>query len=67
VLSGSFSSELIIKCIWPFILKITLILTEFIILCNFCAINKAWKILIDGSSYDWDSFIWVSLEIALDQ
>jgi hypothetical protein len=66
MLSCSFFDELIIKCIWPFILKITLILTEFIVLCNLCATNKAWKTLIDSSNYDWDNFIWVSLEIALD-
>jgi len=31
-----------------------------------CATNKAWKSLVDSSS-NWDYFIWVSLETALDQ
>jgi hypothetical protein len=67
MLSSSFLDELIIKCIWPFRLKVTPILTRFKVLCNLCAINKAWKTLIDSSNYDWDNSIWVSLEIALDQ
>ncbi len=67
MLLGSFPNELIIKCIWPLILKITPILTKLKVLCNLCAINKAWKTLINSNNYDWDSFIWVYLEMALDQ
>ncbi len=64
---GSFPDELIIKCIWPFVLKSMPILTIFKVLCSLRAINKAWKTLINSSNYDWDSFIWVSLEIAFDE
>jgi hypothetical protein len=67
MLSGSCPDELIIKCIWPLILKITLILTKLKILCNLHATNKAWKTLINNNNYDWDNFIWVYLEMALDQ
>ncbi len=67
MLSNSLPNELIIKCIWPLILKITFILTKLKVLCNLHAINKAWKTLVDSSNYDWDSFIWVSLEMVLDQ
>jgi hypothetical protein len=67
MLSGSLLHELIIKCIWLLILKITPILTRLKVLCNLHATNKAWKTLADSSSYDWDGFIWVSLEMALDQ
>ncbi len=66
-LSGSLLDELIIKCIWLLILKITPILTRLKVLCNLRAINKAWKILVNSSNYDWDSFIWISLEMDLDQ
>jgi hypothetical protein len=58
MLSSSFLDELIIKCIWPLILKITPILTRLKVLCNLRATNKAWKTLVDSSNYDWDSFIW---------
>jgi hypothetical protein len=40
-------------------------LTKLKVLCNLRATNKAWKTLINSSNYDWDSFIWVSLEMAL--
>jgi hypothetical protein len=43
------------------------ILTKLKVLCNLRVINKTWKTLINSSSYDWDNFIWVSLEMALDQ
>ncbi len=65
MLLGSLPNELIIKCIWPLILKITPTLTKLKVLCNLRATNKAWKTLINSSNYDWDSFIWVSLEMAL--
>jgi hypothetical protein len=67
MLLGSFHNEPIIKCIWLFILKITPILIRLKVLCNLHAINKDWKTLVDSSSYDWGNFIWVSLEMALDQ
>jgi hypothetical protein len=67
MLLGSLLDELIIKCIWPFILKITLILTRLKVLCNLRATNKAWKTLVDSSSYDWDNFICVSLEMVFDE
>jgi hypothetical protein len=67
IFSCSLPDELIIKCIWLFILKITPILTKLKVLCNLHVTNKAWKTLINGSNYDWDNFIWVSLEMALDQ
>jgi hypothetical protein len=67
MLSGSFLNELIIKCIWPFILKNTPILTRLKVLCNLRATSKAWKTLVDSNNYDCNSFIWVYLEMALDQ
>ncbi len=67
MLSSSLPNELIIKCIWPLIPKIMPILTKLKVLCNLRVTNKTWKTLINSSSYDWDNFIWVSLEMALDQ
>jgi hypothetical protein len=67
MLPGSLPNELIIKCIWPFILKIMPILTKLKVLCNLHYTNKAWKTLINISSYDYNNFIWVSLEMAFDQ
>jgi hypothetical protein len=45
----------------------TPISTRLKVLCNLHAINKAWKTLLNTNSYDWDSFIWVYLEMVLDQ
>ncbi len=67
MLSSSFPNELIIKCVWPLILKITHILTRLKVLCNLHVIKKAWKNLVNCSSNYSDNFIWVSLEMALDQ
>jgi len=65
-LSGSLPNELIIKCIWPLIFKIKPLLPRFNVLCNLCTTNKVGKSLVD-SSFDWDCFIWVSLETTLNQ
>ncbi len=66
MLSSSLLDKLIIKCAWPQNYAY-IDLTKFKVLCNFRVTNKAWKTFIDSSSYDWDNFIWVSLEMALDQ
>jgi hypothetical protein len=65
-LLGSLPNELMITCIWAFIFKINPLLPRLNVLCNFCAVNKVGKNLVD-SSFDWDCFIWVSLETTLDQ
>jgi hypothetical protein len=66
MLLGSLPNELIIKCIWPLIFKIELLLPRLNVLCNLHATNRVGKSLVD-SSLDWDCFIWVSLETTLDQ